>query len=544
MIVLLLGSGGREHALAAALAKSPALTRLIAAPGNPGIAELARCAPLDLADHSAVIALCRAERVDLVVIGPEGPLVAGLVDDFAAAGIRAFGPTRAAAQLEGSKGYTKDLCRAAGIPTAAYARFSEAGAARDYVRARGAPIVIKADGLAAGKGVTVAASLDEALEAVDMIFGGAFGAAGAEVVVEDVLEGEEVSFFALCDGTRALELGSAQDHKRVGEGDTGPNTGGMGAYSPAPVMTPALRAAVMERIIAPTLKEMAARGAPFRGVLFAGLMVGAEGPELIEFNARFGDPETQVILPRLDEDLLALLEACAGGALPVAPQSGEMGWQSARLSDSAALTVVMAAKGYPANPEKGALISGLADAAALPGVSVFHAGTARIGDALSAAGGRVLNVTGLGATIGEARARAYAGVGKIHFPGGFFRRDIGWRALAARVIYKIAPAALWAQAERAEKFIGAPVDLADGYIHFSTAAQARETAAKHFARQSGLVLIAVDAARLGDKLKWEVSRGGALFPHLYAPLPVSAALWVKALPLGADGAHVFPEMPE
>ena len=547
MIVLLLGSGGREHALAQSLAKSPALTRLIAAPGNPGIAEFAQLFALDLANHSAIIALCKKERVDLVVVGPEAPLVAGLVDDLAAAGIRAFGPSRAAAQLEGSKGFTKDLCRAANIPTAAYERFRDAGAARDYARARGAPIVVKADGLAAGKGVVVAATLDEALSAIDMIFGGAFGAAGAEVVIEDFLEGEEVSFFALCDGARAVELGSAQDHKRVGEGDTGANTGGMGAYSPAPIMTPALRARVMAEIIYPTLREMAARGTPFRGVLFAGLMVGKKGPELIEFNARFGDPETQVLLPRLEDDLLGLLDACAEGALlltpTLSPQRGERGRSAARLSDTAALTVVMAAKGYPERPEKGAPIGGLAAADALPGVSVFHAGTARHGDALVANGGRVLNITGFGATISEARARAYAGVAQIEFPGGFFRRDIGWRALATRVIYKIAPAALWQEAERAKQFSGALVDLTDGYIHFSTAHQARETAAKHFTGQRDLVLIAVSAETLGDKLKWEVSRGGALFPHLYAHLPVSAAFWVKPLPLGADGAHIFPDMP-
>ena len=420
MNVLLLGSGGREHALATALVKSPLLARLVAAPGNPGIAEIARCVPLNLADHAAVIALCRREAVEFVVVGPEAPLVAGLVDDLAAQGIKAFGPGKAAAQLEGSKGFTKDLCAGFNIPTAAYARFTDAAAAHAYLAARTAPIVVKADGLAAGKGVTVAATIAEAQAAVDAAFGGAFGTAGAEVVIEDFLEGEEASFFALCDGERAIPFASAQDHKRVGEGDTGPNTGGMGAYSPAPVMTEAMSARVMRDIIAPTMAGMRARGTPFKGVLFAGLMIGKDGPMLIEYNTRFGDPETQVMLPRLDEDLLALLLASAEGRLLDAP---------VRLKPDAALSVVLAAKGYPENPQKGAAINGLDKAAALPGVTVCHAGTKLEGGALVSNGGRVLNVTGIGKDVREAQVRAYAGVAAIDFPGGFFRRDIGWRAV-------------------------------------------------------------------------------------------------------------------
>ena len=420
MRVLLLGSGGREHALATALVKSPLLTQLIAAPGNPGIAALVSCVALDLADHAAILALCKRERIDFVVVGPEAPLVAGLVDELAGAGIKAFGPTRAAARLEGSKGFTKDFCREFGIPTADYARFAHAAAALDYLRGRAAPIVVKADGLAAGKGVTVAATLDEARAAVEAAFAGAFGAAGAQVVIEDFLDGEEVSFFALCDGERALAFASAQDHKRVGEGDAGPNTGGMGAYSPAPAMTPALVETALARIIRPTLAGMRARGAPFKGVLFAGLMIGARGPMLIEYNARFGDPETQAMLPRLGEDLLALLLASAEGRLPERP---------VRLSSKSALTVVLAARGYPTQPVTGAPIGSLAAAAALPGVTICHAGTRLHDGALVSSGGRVLNVTGLGDTLGEARQRAYAGVDAISFPDGFCRRDIGWRAL-------------------------------------------------------------------------------------------------------------------
>ena len=421
MNILLIGSGGREHALAIAIAKSPLLTTLFIAPGNPGTRACGRNVALDVADHAAVVGFCRAEKIELVVVGPEAPLVAGLVDDLAAAGISAFGPTKAAAQLEGSKGFTKDLCREFHIPTGAYGRFADAATARAYAREKGAPIVVKADGLAAGKGVVVAMTLPEAEAAIDMIFGGAFGAAGAEVVIEEFLEGEEASFFALCDGERALAFASAQDHKRVGEGDTGPNTGGMGAYSPAPVMTPAMDARVMAEIIAPTLRGMKARGAPFRGVLFAGLMIGKDGPRLIEFNARFGDPETQVMLPRLDEDIVPLLAAAARGALRAEP---------ARLKPQTALTVVYAAKGYPDAPERGTEIRGLDRAEAMPGVVVTHAGTKRDGERLLANGGRVLNITAMADTVREAQARAYAAVDVIDWPGGFCRRDIGWRAIA------------------------------------------------------------------------------------------------------------------
>ncbi len=420
MNILLIGSGGREHALALALSRSPLSTQLFIAPGNPGTEALGRNVTLDVANHRAVVDFCKLMQIGFVVVGPEAPLVAGLVDDLEAAGVPAFGPSKAAAQLEGSKGFTKDLCAEFSIPTADYQRFSAAEPAKAYVRQRGAPIVVKADGLAAGKGVIVAMSLEEALGAIDMIFGGAFGAAGAEVVVEDFLEGEEASFFALCDGTRALAFASAQDHKRVGDGDTGPNTGGMGAYSPAPIMTQAMSDRVMREIIEPTLAGMRARGTPFKGVLFAGLMIGPKGPKLIEFNARFGDPETQVMLARLNEDLLPLLLASAKGGLPAGP---------VKLSAQTALTVVYAARGYPDAPERGSEIKGVEKAAALPGVTVFHAGTKREGLRLLANGGRVLNVTALGDSVAQAQARAYAGVDAIDWPGGFCRRDIGWRAI-------------------------------------------------------------------------------------------------------------------
>ncbi len=421
MNVLLLGSGGREHALAAALAKSPKLGTLTIAPGNPGTAALGRNVALSLDQHDAVLALAQEVAADLVVIGPEAPLVAGLADQLGAAGFAVFGPSRAAAMLEGSKGFTKDLCRAERIPTAPYGRFDAPSPAKAYLAGRSAPIVVKADGLAAGKGVVVAESIAEAEAAVDAIFGGAFGPAGATVVIEDHLAGEEMSFFALCDGTRALAFGSAQDHKRVGEGDTGPNTGGMGAISPAPTLTAALEQQILGTIIAPTLRGMAARGTPFRGMLFAGLMITADGPQLIEYNVRFGDPETQVILPRLEEDLLPLLLAAARGSLPAGP---------VRFRPETALTVVMAAKNYPGPPLRGTAIGGLAAAALLPGVTVFQAGTVRAGERLLADGGRVLAVTALGASAREAQARAYAGVDAIAWPGGFCRRDIGWQAVA------------------------------------------------------------------------------------------------------------------
>jgi phosphoribosylamine---glycine ligase len=420
MNVLLLGSGGREHALAWALSASPLLTKLFCAPGNAGIADVAQCIPIDATDQDSIIQFCRDERIQLVVIGPEAPLVAGLGDALGAAGIRYFGPTKSAAQLEGSKGFTKDLCLTAGIPTAAYGRFMDAQAAKTYLAAQSLPIVVKADGLAAGKGVIIATTREEAEAAVDACLSGAFGSAGAEVVIEEFMHGEEASFFALCDGVHALPLASAQDHKRVGDGDTGPNTGGMGAYSPAPIVTQEMSDRVMREIIEPTIKEMAARGTPFKGVLFAGLMITATGPKLIEYNARFGDPETQVLMMRLKSDLLAALLATTDGVL----SNFDLRW-----SDDAALTVVMAANGYPGTPQKGTEIKGLELAQAVPNVEIFHAGTRRDGSRLIADGGRVLNVTGRGKTIAEARDAAYAAIAKIDWPGGFYRKDIGWRAL-------------------------------------------------------------------------------------------------------------------
>ena len=421
MNVLLIGSGGREHALAWALSGSPLLSRLYCAPGNGGIADFATCVALDTSDHAATIAFCRATSIDFVVIGPEIPLVAGLSDDLTAAGIKVFGPSKAAARLEGSKGFTKDLCRAYAIPTAAYERFGDAVAAKGYIATRnGLPIVVKADGLAAGKGVIIAQSQAEADAAIEACFSGAFGAAGAEVVIEEFLEGEEASFFVLCDGVNILPLPAAQDHKRVGDGDTGPNTGGMGAYSPAAVMTPDIVQRTLDEIVRPTVTAMAARGTPFRGVLFAGLMVGPDGPKLIEYNTRFGDPECQVLMMRLKSDLLAALVATADGVLG----SFDLRWH-----DDAALTIVMAARGYPGTYTKGDEIRGLARAAAMPGVEVFHAGTRRDGDRILADGGRVLSVTARGATIAQARDRAYAAVAAIDWPGGFCRSDIGWRAV-------------------------------------------------------------------------------------------------------------------
>lgn len=420
MNVLLLGSGGREHALAWKIAASPLLTKLYAAPGNPGIGGEAELVKLDISDHAAVAAFCKDKKIDLVVVGPEGPLVAGIADDLRAQGIRVFGPSRAAARLEGSKGFTKDLCARYDIPTAAYGRFGDLASAKAYVEKTGAPIVIKADGLAAGKGVTVAMTLDEALVALDACFEGSFGAAGAEVVVEEFMTGEEASFFCLCDGTTALPFGTAQDHKRVGDGDVGPNTGGMGAYSPAPVMTPQMIERTMREIIEPTMRGMAELGAPFAGILFAGLMITDKGPKLIEYNTRFGDPECQVLMMRLKDDLLVLLNAAI---------DGQLAHTSVRWRDEAALTVVMAARGYPGTPEKGSVIRGVEDAAA-DGAQIFHAGTAINGGALVANGGRVLNVTASGATVGEAQKRAYAALDRIDWPHGFCRRDIGWQAVA------------------------------------------------------------------------------------------------------------------
>ena len=421
MNILLLGSGGREHALAWKIAASSLTDRLWCAPGNAGIAREAEIAALDPADHAAVIAFCRANAVDFVVVGPEAPLVAGIVDDLEAAGIKAFGPTRAAARLEGSKGFTKDICREHHIPTAGYERFTAAKPAKAYVRERGAPIVVKADGLAAGKGVVVAETVAEAEAAIDSMFAGALGTAGAEVVIEEFLRGEEASFFALCDGETALPLGAAQDHKRAFDGDRGPNTGGMGAYSPAPVMREAMVARTMDEIVRPTLRAMAAMGCPYKGVLFAGLMITPEGPKLIEYNVRFGDPECQVLMLRLTSDLVPALLAARDGVL----RNFDLRW-----SLQAALTVVMAAQGYPGAYLKGSPIGGLDEAAALDGVEIFHAGTAIGPDgALVANGGRVLDVCATGSDVAEARARAYLAVDRIRWAQGFCRRDIGWRAL-------------------------------------------------------------------------------------------------------------------
>jgi phosphoribosylamine--glycine ligase len=416
MNVLLIGDGGREHAMAWALSASPSLGRLFCAPGNPGIARVAELVPLRAADHSGIIAFCRRENVDLVVIGPEGPLAAGLVDDLAAAGIRAFGPTRAAARLESSKGFTKELCRENAIPTAAFARFSDRAAAGAYLAARGAPIVVKADGLAAGKGVTVADTVTDARAALDHLF----AEGPAEVVMEEKMVGPEASLFVLCDGETALPIGVAQDHKRVGEGDVGPNTGGMGAYSPVPVMTEEMTRRALDEIVRPTLAAMAARGTPFRGVLFAGLMLTAEGPKLIEYNCRFGDPEAQVILPLLEDDLLLLMRSTVDGTLDR---------MTCRRKDGAALTVVMAAAGYPGTVRTGDRIDGIAAARALDGVEVFEAGTAETPLGPVTARGRVLSVTGLAPTLKLARERAYRAVDAIRFEGAVLRRDIGWRAL-------------------------------------------------------------------------------------------------------------------
>ncbi len=421
MNILLLGGGGREHALAWKLAQSPTLDRLWAAPGNPGIAQHTELVALDATDHAAVVAFCRANAVDLVVIGPEAPLVDGLPDALRAEGLAVFGPNKAAAQLEGSKGFTKDLCAEAGIPTAAYARFNDRDAAVAGLARFGLPVVIKADGLAAGKGVIIAHTADEAHAAIEDMFGGGFGAAGGSVVIEAFMDGEEVSFFALSDGRTVLPFGSAQDHKRVGDGDTGPNTGGMGAYSPATVLTPALEARVMAEIVRPTVAAMATRGTPFSGVLFAGLMLTETGPKLIEYNARFGDPETQVLMMRFDGDLAALLHAVATGRLSEA--------NLPRLTNTTALTVVMAAKGYPGPPAKGGAIAGL-DEAARRGAVVFHAGTSLANDTLVASGGRVLAITATGPDLATAQATAYRAVDAIDFPDGFCRRDIGWREIS------------------------------------------------------------------------------------------------------------------
>jgi len=419
MNILLLGSGGREHALAWKLAQSPRCSALFAAPGNPGIAEQARLVDLDIADHAVVVAFCAAQQIGLVVVGPEAPLVDGIADSLRAAGFPVFGPGAAAAQLEGSKGFTKDLCSEADIPTAAYVRCASADEALTALAGFTVPVVVKADGLAAGKGVIIAETRAEAEAAITDMFGGSFGASGAEVVLEEYMQGEEASFFALTDGTAIVSFGTAQDHKRVGEGDTGLNTGGMGAYSPASVLTPALEAEIMERIIAPTVTTLAARGTPFSGVLFLGVMLTAQGPKLIEYNCRFGDPECEALMMRLESDLVELLLAVAQGTLADAPPPV--------MADRAALTVVLAAAGYPGTPEKGAPIT-LPEAPV--GSFIFHAGTASSDGQLVANGGRVLAVTALGDTVTQARDAAYALVDRIVFPGGFCRRDIGWREIA------------------------------------------------------------------------------------------------------------------
>jgi phosphoribosylamine--glycine ligase len=421
MNILILGSGGREHALAWKIAASPLVEKLYCAPGNAGIAQEAQCVSLDIRDHAAVIAFCKTNDIGLVVVGPEAPLAVGIVDDLENAGVLAFGPSKLAARLEGSKGFTKDLCRANNIPTAAYQRFKNAVDAKAYVKSQGAPIVVKADGLAAGKGVVVAQTIEEATEFIDSLFAGGLGDAGSEVVIEQFLDGEEASFFVISDGLSALPLGSAQDHKRAFDGDKGPNTGGMGAYSPAPVMTEAMQKRVMDEIINPTISAMNAMGYPYRGVLFAGLMITAQGPQLIEYNVRFGDPECQVLMLRLKSDLVPALLAARDNQL----KSFDLRW-----SNEAALTVVMAAQGYPGAYEKGSEIQGLAEAAALEGVTIFHAGTKNGSNGkILADGGRVLDICATGKNVSEAQARAYAAIDKIRWPQGFCRRDIGWRAI-------------------------------------------------------------------------------------------------------------------
>ncbi|TQS72355.1 phosphoribosylamine--glycine ligase [Rhodobacteraceae bacterium] len=420
MNILVLGSGGREHALAWAIKQNPKCDRLIVAPGNAGIAAIAECAAIDPCDKHAVLELCQQQAIDFVVIGPEAPLAAGVADALRAQGYLTFGPSAQAAQLEASKAFTKAVCDACDAPTAAYARFTQAGPARDYVTAQGAPIVIKADGLAAGKGVIVALTLQEALDGLDEIFAGAFGAAGAEVVIEEFMEGEEASLFILSDGTDIAVIGGAQDHKRVGNGDTGPNTGGMGAYSPAPILNAQVEQKALDEIVRPTIAEMARRGTPFQGVLYAGLMIQNGQPRLVEYNVRFGDPECQALMLRLGAQVLDLLMACAEGRLgDVQPQ-----W-----ADDHAISVVMAAKGYPGSYEKGTVIGGLDMIEENSQQVVFHAGTTAKDGQITATGGRVLNVTARGASLQEAHDRAYAMIEQIDWPEGFWRTDIGWRAL-------------------------------------------------------------------------------------------------------------------
>lgn len=418
MKILLVGSGGREHALAWALSASPLLKKLYCAPGNAGISQVAECVPIAATDFEGLAQFARQTRIDFAVIGADAQLVAGLWDVFEAANIPALGPSKAAAILEGSKGFIKDLCQEAGIPTARYKRFAAPGPAKLYADSLGQPVVIKADGLAAGKGVIVAESRCEAERAIDYMFEGGFGASGHQIVVEEFMEGEEASFFALSDGQDAIALSAAQDHKRVGEGDTGPNTGGMGAYSPAPILTAGLQQQAMERFIRPTIAAMAARGLSYMGVVYLGLMITEQGPKLVEYNCRFGDPECQVLMPRLKSDLLAMLLSAREGKL-----------LQPRWSDETALTVVMASKGYPGAYDRGHPISGLKEACKLEGVRIFHAGTEKRADQILAVGGRVLNVTATGKDVAQAQHRAYEAVKLIHWDGAFYRRDIGWRAL-------------------------------------------------------------------------------------------------------------------
>ena len=420
MNILILGGGGREHALAWAVLQNPKCDRLIVAPGNAGIDKIAECAALDITDGEAVVGFAVEESIDFVIIGPEGPLAAGVADALMAAGVLVFGPSRDAARLEASKTFTKEICDACVAPTAGWARFTDAASAQAYVTARGAPIVVKADGLAAGKGVVVAETVDQALAAITDMFGGAFGAAGAEVVIEDFMAGEEASFFVLSDGQNVLPIGTAQDHKRIGDGDTGPNTGGMGAYSPAPILSDAVAALALEQIVKPTVAEMAKRGTPYRGVLYAGLMIENGQPRLVEYNARFGDPECQVLMMRLGGQALDLMLACAEGRLAEVA----VNW-----ADDHALTVVMAAKGYPGAYAKGSVIAGLEGLPEDSHQMVFHAGTKAVDGTIRADGGRVLNVTARGATLQEARDRAYGMVGQVDWPEGIYRQDIGWRAL-------------------------------------------------------------------------------------------------------------------
>lgn len=420
MKILLVGSGGREHSLAWAISGSPLVDALYCAPGNGGMAEISTLVDIKDTDIDGLVTFARDEAIDFVVVGPEVPLTAGLVDALDAAGIASFGPNKAAAELEGSKGFMKDLCADYDIPTAGYQRCYDATSAKAFLKTLHAPFVIKTDGLAAGKGVIIAETLEDAETAIDEMFAGAFGEAGDQVVIEEFLEGEEASFFALTDGINILPLVGAQDHKRVGDGDTGLNTGGMGAYSPAPIMDEAMTQKVMDTIIRPTVAAMKDRGAPFKGVLYAGLMISGGAPKLIEYNVRFGDPECQVLMVRLQSDLLPALMACHDGTLDTV----ELSW-----SDESAMTVVMATEGYPGAYQKGSEIRGLDAAGSDQNVTIFHAGTKKTGTKLTASGGRVLNVTALGATIGEARARAYEAIGKVDWPEGFNRSDIGWRAL-------------------------------------------------------------------------------------------------------------------